>query len=371
MSQVDPNGLLEYSVVYTDRALNHMSQKFQGVMRDISALLKKVYAADAAIIVPGSGTYGMEAVVRQLAKGKHCMTLRNGFFNYRWSQIFAMSGVIAQETVIKARPVREGKQAPFTPAPVEEVCAAIAEKKPDIVFATHVETASGIILPDEYIQAIAQATHQIGSILVLDCIASGAVWANMRELGVDILTSAPQKGWTGSPCAGLVMLNEKTVQMVDASESDSFSLDLKKWLNIMRAYENGAHAYHATMPTDALTLFRDVMQEAERIGFDVLSAKQWELGNKVRQLLAQHNFPSLAAEGFTAPGVVVSYTDNAAIQNGKAFVENGIQVAAGVPLQCDEPADFSTFRIGLFGLDKLMNIDHTVQQLAEGLNKIQ
>lgn len=370
MSQVDPNGLLEYSVVYTDRALNHMSQKFQGVMRDISALLKKVYAADAAIVVPGSGTYGMEAVVRQLAKGKHCMTLRNGFFNFRWSQIFAMSGIIAKETVIKARPVREGRQAPFAPASIAEVTSAIAEKKPDIVFATHVETASGIILPDEYIQAVAQAVHAIGGILVLDCIASGAIWVNMKQLGVDVLTTAPQKGWTGSPCAGLVMLNEKAVQMVDASESDSFSLDLKKWLGIMRTYENGAHAYHATMPTDALTIFRDVMQEAERIGFDALRIKQWELGKKVRHLLVEKGFPSLAAEGFEAPGVVVSYTDNPNIQNGKAFIENGIQVAGGVPLQCDEPADFSTFRIGLFGLDKLMNIEQTTQQLAAGLEKI-
>lgn len=371
LQNVDPEGLLEYSVVYTDRSLNHMSKRFQGVMRDISALLKEVYRAHSVVIVPGSGTYGMEAVVRQLARGKHCMTLRNGFFNFRWSQIFAMSGIIAKETVLKAKPVRDGDKAPFAPAPLEAVVENIRTLRPDLVFATHVETSAGIILPDDYIRQVADAVHSVGGMLVLDCIASGAVWADMEKLGVDILTTAPQKGWTGSPCAGLIMLNEAATQAVENSSSDSFSIDLKKWLEIMRAYEAGGHAYHATMPTDSLAVFRDVMQEARKIGFDILCERQWELGRKVRALLAEKGFPSLAAPGFEAPGVVVCYTDDDNIQSGRKFIEAGIQVASGVPLKCDEPAEgFRTFRMGLFGLDKLMNVDRTVKLLGDGLTRV-
>ncbi|MDO5686128.1 MAG: aminotransferase class V-fold PLP-dependent enzyme [Neisseria sp.] len=368
---VDPDGLLEYSVVYTDRALNHMSKRFQGVMRDISALLKEVYVAEAVAVIPGSGTYGMEAVVRQFAQGKHCMTLRNGFFNFRWSQIFAVSKIIGEETVLKARPIAAGDQAPFAPAPLDEVVKSIREKRPDLVFATHVETSAGIILPDEYIKQVAAAVHEVGGLLVLDCIASGALWVNMKTLGVDILTTAPQKGWTGSPCAGLVMLSERALQVMENTQSDSFAIDLKKWCDIMQSYEDGSHSYHATMPTDSLRVFRDVMLEAKRIGFAELTRRQWELGNKVRALLTDKGFPSLAAEGYEAPCVVVCYTDDSEIQSGKKFAENGIQIASGVPLKCDEPAAFSTFRMGLFGLDKLIHIDRTVDLLRTGLNKIE
>lgn len=370
LNTVDPDGLLEYSVVYTDRSLNHMSKRFQEVMRDISALLKEVYHADAVAVIPGSGTHGMEAVVRQFTQGKHCMTLRNGFFNFRWSQIFAMSKLIREETVLKACPTRAGDKAPYAPAPIEEVVRTIREKRPDLVFATHVETSSGIILPDDYIKQVADAMHEVGGLLVLDCVASGAIWVDMKALGVDILTSAPQKGWTGSPCAGLIMLNERALAVMEHTESDSFAIDLKKWLEIMRTYESGSHAYHATMPTDSLSVFRDVMFEAKRIGFADLTKRQWELGKKVRALLAENGFPSLAAPGFEAPGVVVCYTDDTEIKSGKKFAEQGIQVASGVPLKCDEPAAFHTFRMGLFGLDKLIHIDRTVDLLRSGLSRI-
>ncbi len=369
-SDVDPQGLLEYSVVFTDRSLNHMSQSFQGVMNDISATLKKVYNAEAVVVVPGGGTYAMEAVARQFATDKKCLVIRNGWFSYRWTQIFEVGGIPAAETVMQARPVSEGSQAAFAPAPIEDVVAAIAKDKPDFVFAPHVETSSGMILPDDYIRQLAEAVHAVGGMLVLDCIASGTLWLDMKQLGIDILISAPQKGWSASPCAGLVMLGETARAKIDETSSSSFACDLKKWLQIMAAYENGAHAYHATMPTDGLTTFAKVMKETEAYGFDKIRQQQQELGDKVRALLASKGINSVAAEGFGAPGVVVSYTTDGDIQNGKKFVAEGLQIAAGVPLQCDEPADFQTFRLGLFGLDKLQNIDRTVDTLAKALDSV-
>ena len=368
--EIDADGLLEYSVVYTDRALNHMSQKFQTALREIAATLKKVYGADYAAVVPGSGTSGMEAVARQLARNEKCLIIRNGFFSFRWTQILEQGRIAADTRVFTARQADE-TQAPFAPAPIEEVAAAIAQYRPAVVFAPHVETASGIMLPDDYIQALAEAVHAVGGLLVIDCIASGCIWLDMQKLGIDVLISAPQKGWSGSPCCGLVMLSEAAYQKVQATESDSFSLDLKKWLAIMAAFENGGHAYHATMPTDALLILREVMQEAEAIGFDKLKAAQTELGAKMRALLAAQGFPSVAAAGFEAPGVVVSYTTNPEIQNGKAFAAQGMQIAAGVPLQCGERSDFSTFRLGLFGLDKLQNIERTVAAFADILARVE
>ncbi|UOO82931.1 aminotransferase class V-fold PLP-dependent enzyme [Uruburuella testudinis] len=367
--EIDEDGLLEYSVVYTDRALNHMSQKFQTTLREIAATLKKVYAADYAAVIPGSGTSGMEAVARQLARDEKCLIIRNGFFSFRWTQILEQGRIAADTCVFTARQSDEA-QAPFAPAPIEEVAAAIAEYRPAVVFAPHVETASGIMLPDDYIKALADAVHAVGGLLVIDCIASGCIWLDMAALGIDVLISAPQKGWSGSPCCGLVMLNEAAYQKVQASESDSFALDLKKWLAIMQAFENGGHAYHATMPTDALLVLRDVIREAEAIGFDTLKAAQTELGQKMRALLAEQGFPSVAAPGFEAPGVVVSYTTDPDIQNGKAFAAQGMQIASGVPLQCGERSDFSTFRLGLFGLDKLQNIDRAVAAFADTLAKV-
>lgn len=370
LPDVDPEGLLEYSVVYTDRALNHMSGSFQGVMKDISATLKRVYRAHSAVVVPGSGTFGMEAVARQFATGEKCLVIRNGWFSYRWTQIFDAGKIPAEVTVLKARPVEAGPQAAFAPPPIAEVVAAIREKKPDLVFAPHVETASGMILPDAYLKAVGEAVHAVGGLFVLDCIASGTIWVDMAACGVDILISAPQKGWSGSPCCALIMLADEARARIEATESTSFACDLKKWLQIMETYENGGHAYHATMPTDALTVLRDVMRETERYGFDKVRAEQQELGARVRALLAAKGYKSVAAPGFEAPGVVVSYTTDPDIQSGKKFLGLGLQTAAGVPLQCDEPADYRTFRIGLFGLDKLHNIERTVASLEQALARL-
>ncbi len=364
---VDPQGLLEYSVVFTDRSLNHMSQQFQQVMRDISAGLKRTYNASAVAVVPGGGTYGMEAVARQFGNGKKCMVLRNGWFSYRWSQIFEAGRIPAEEIVLKARPVAPGVQQPWTPAPLEEVLASIGQHKPDLVFAPHVETSSGIILHDAYLRAVADAVHAHGGLFVLDCIASGAIWVDMQTCAIDILISAPQKGWSASPCSALVMLGEQAAARIKETRSSSFACDLLKWLQIMQAYENGGHAYHATLPTDSLARFCQSMQETQSLGLEDLKARQWELGRRVRTLMAASGFPSVAAAGFEAPGVVVSYTDDLLIHNGKKFIEQGLQTAAGVPLMCDEPADFRTFRIGLFGLDKWLNPDQTVQNLELAL----
>ena len=370
LPNVDPDGLLEFSVVYTDRALNHMSKRFQGVMRDISAILKDVYKAPSAALVPGSGTFGMEAVARQFATGKKTLVIRNGWFSYRWTQIFEMGNIPASSTVLKARRVGTGAQAQWIPCPVEEVVATIKAQKPDVVFAPHVETAAGMVLPDDYLKKVTDAVHEVGGLFVLDCIASGCLWVDMQATGVDILVSAPQKGWSGSPACAMVMLSERARKAIDGTTSTSFAADLKKWLQIMEAYENGGHMYHTTMPTDALARLDQVMRETRDYGFDKVRQEQITLGNKVRALLEARGFVSVAAEGFKAPGVVVSYTTDTEIQNSKKFLAQGLQTAAGVPLQCDEPADFSTFRIGLFGLDKLHNPDRSVKQLAEALDKL-
>ena len=370
LPDVDPDGLLEYSVVYTDRSLNHMSQRFQVVMRDLSEGLRRVYGAAGVAIVPGSGTFGMEAVARQLVSGKHALVVRNGFFSYRWTQIFEMGGIPASHTVCKARALSDAPQSAFAPAPIDEVVATIAREKPAVVFAPHVETASGMLLPGDYLRKLAEAVHAVGGLLVLDCVASGALWVNMRELGVDVLISAPQKGWSSTPCCAFVMLSERALQVVEGTTSTSFACDLKKWLDIMRSYEQGGHAYHATMPTGGLLELRSAMAEAERIGFEKLREQQIELGRRVREILAEHGYPSVAAPGFEAPGVVVSYTTSDDIKTGKAFLAAGLQTAAGVPLQCDEPASFKTFRIGLFGLEKLGNIDRTVALLRAALEQV-
>jgi len=370
LPNVDPEGLLEYSVVFTDRSLNHMSQTFQQVMRDISSTLKSVYNAEGVAVIPGGGTYGMEAVARQFATDQKCLVIRNGWFSFRWTQILDMGNIAVSTSVLKAQLTSEESQASFAPAAIEEVVAAIAAEKPAMVFAPHVETASGMLLPDDYIKAVADAVHAVGGMFVLDCIASGCLWVDMKALGVDVLISAPQKGWSASPCAGLVMMAESAMQRLEETTSSSFACDLKKWTQIMQAYENGGHAYHATLPTDALTKFRDTMKEVEGLGFETVKAQQLELGQRVRKLLADKGYNSVAAEGFEAPGVVVSYTADADVHTGKKFLAQGLQVAAGVPLQCDEPADYKTFRIGLFGLDKLANIDRTVAHLEDALSKV-
>jgi aspartate aminotransferase-like enzyme len=370
LHDVDPDGLLEFSVVFTDRSLNHMSAAFQKVMRDISGMLREVYAADAVALVPGGGTYAMEAVARQFATGEKVMVLRNGWFSFRWSQIFEMGTIPAEEIVLMARRTGNAPDAPFAPAPVEEVVAKIREARPAVVFAPHVETSAGMILPDDYIRAVTDAVHEVGGLFVLDCIASGCVWVDMAALGIDVVISAPQKGWSASPSAGMVMLSETAKVRAKARSSTSYAADLGKWLAIMEAYEGGGHAYHATMPTDALRGLRDMMLEMKDWGFDRLKAAQWEQGDKVRALLASRGIRSVAAEGFAAPGVVVCYTDDAEVQTGRKFAAEGVQIAAGVPLQVGEGADFRTFRIGLFGLDKLKDVDASVARLEAVLDQV-
>lgn len=366
----DPDGLLEFSVVYTDRALNHMSPAFQEVMNDISRTLKTVYKAAAVVVVPGSGTFGMEAVGRQFATGRKALVIRDGWFSYRWSQIFEMGSIPSETIVLKARPVSAERHAPFVPPPIEEVVETIQRERPAVVFAPHVETSAGMILPDDYLHRVGEAVRAVDGLFVLDCIASGTVWVDMQATGIDVLISAPQKGWTGTPCCALVMLSERAEELLAETTSSSFSCDLKKWRQIMAAYENGGHAYHATMPTDGLAVFRNVMKETEGFGFEKAADAQWELGRRIRSLLEAKGFGSVAAEGFQAPGVVVSYTDDPAVHNGSKFRDAGVQIAAGVPLAVDEPKWFKTFRLGLFGLDKLKNVDYTVTVFSEALEKI-
>ncbi|CAM3717751.1 aminotransferase class V-fold PLP-dependent enzyme [Paracoccus yeei] len=365
---VDPDGLQEFSVVFTDRSLNHMSQKFQAAMRDISATLRRVYGAQAVALVPGGGTCAMEAVARQFARDAHALVIRNGFFSFRWSQILDMGGFAGETTVLMARPAGNDPQAPFAPAPIDEVVEKIREARPDVVFAPHVETAAGMILPDDYIAAVAAAAHEVGALMVLDCIASGAVWVDMAATGVDVLISAPQKGWSASPSAGMVMFSARAAERLDETASNSFALDLKKWRTIMKAYEDGGHAYHATMPTDAIIGLHAAMKETEAMGFDAARDAQWRLGNAVRAELARRGLRSVAAEGFAAPGVVVCYTDDPDIQNGRKFLAQGYQIAAGVPLQVGEGEGFRSFRIGLFGLDKLKDVDGTVARLVQAFD---
>jgi len=357
---VDPDGLLEYSVVYTDRALNHMSASFQQVMNDISATMKEVYNAAGVVVVPGSGTFGMEAVARQYASDSDVLVVRNGWFSYRWSQIFEMGCIPSSETVLKARRVQEGHQAPFAPVPIDELVSRIQSERPSVVFAPHVETSAGMILPDAYIRDAAAAVHSVGGLFVLDSIASGAMWVDMEDCGVDVLISAPQKGWSGSPCCAVVMLSPRALDRLHTTRSSSFACDLGKWHQIMQAYEQGGHAYHATMPTDGLRGFIEVVHETGIFGFDAAKRAQQELGLGVRQVLESRGYPSVAAEGFQAPGVVVSYTDDLEVKSGARFAAAGMQIAAGVPLAIDEGDDFRTFRIGLFGLDKLKNVGRTI-----------
>ncbi|SHJ88376.1 aminotransferase class V-fold PLP-dependent enzyme [Halomonas caseinilytica] len=366
LPDVDPDGLLEYSVVYTDRALNHMSQNFQEVMRDVSTTLKRVYRAHSTVIVPGSGTFGMEAVARQFGIDRRCLVIRNGWFSYRWSQILEMGRIPSELNVRKARRVdEEDPTSPFAPPDIEDVVEAIRDQQPDLVFAPHVETASGMMLPDEYMRRIAEAIHEENGLFVLDCIASGTAWVDMLDIGVDVLISAPQKGWSAEPCCGMVMLSRLAREIIDETTSTSFACDLRKWLSIMETYEAGGHAYHATLPTDGLRQLRDVMAETEAYGLDKVRDEQFELGRRVREMLATHGYKSVAAPGYEAPGVVVSYTDDPQI--AAKFADAGVQVATGVPLMCDEGEAFQSFRIGLFGLDKLHNVERSVETLERAL----
>jgi len=372
LPNVDPDGLLEYSVVYTDRSVNHMSSRFQETMRDIHSILLEAYNGHHAVIVPGSGTFAMEAVARQFGENQSCMVIRNGWFSYRWTQIFDMGKLPVDHQVMLAQAIGtgQGNQHAYEPMPIEQVVAAIKESQPALVCAPHVETSAGMILPDHYIKAVANSVHEYGGLFVLDCIASGACWVDMEATGVDVLVSAPQKGWSGSPCAGIAVLSKHAVAKMETTTSSSFALDLKKWSDIMQTYIDGKHAYHATMPTDSLIVFRDVMKQAQATGFALLKERQEELGKRVRDVLDNAGFVSVAAKGFEAPGVAVYFTDNANLQNGSAFAAQGVQIAAGVPLQIGEPDNYQSFRIGLFGIDKLNDVDSAVARFESALHKV-
>ncbi len=369
-SDIDPNGLLEYSVVYTDRSLNHMSAEFRGVMTDLSRELKALYGADAVAIVPGSGTAGMEAVVRALTADKDCVIVRNGWFSYRWTQILDATGVAKSSQVFKASQAQHNGVTQFIPADIDTVTAYIREARPQMVFAPHVETASGMMLSDDYIRALGAACHEVGALLAIDCIASGCIWLDMQALGIDVLLSAPQKGLSSTPCAGLVMLSNAAKEAVLASSPSSFSLDLKAWLNIMIAYENGGHAYHATMPTDGLRQLRDALNEAKAVGYDTLKAAQIRLGADILAVLNAKGIQSVADPSAQARGVIVCHAPNDAVHKGVAFAEVGVQIAAGTPLQVDEPNDYKSFRIGLFGLDKLTDVDGAVSRFKAACDQV-
>jgi len=366
---IDAGGLQEFSVVFTDRSLNHMSARFQAVMREVSTTLREVYNGSAVALIPGGGTYAMEAVARQFGQGR-ALIVRNGWFSYRWTQIFEAGGFAKETAVVMARAAGNGAQSPFAPPPIEEVVARIHEMKPDAVFAPHVETSSGIILPDGYIAAMAAAAQEVGALMVLDCIASGCIWVDMAALGVDVLISAPQKGWSASPAVGVVVMGPRAEARLAETTSNSFAIDLKKWRSIMEAYEKGGHAYHATLPTDAIVGFHAAMMETKAMGFAEAKAAQWALGRAVRALLAEQGVASVAAEGFQAPGVVVSFTADPEVQNGSKFKALGYQIAAGVPLQVGEGAEFRTFRLGLFGLDKLKDVEATVARLKVAVDQV-
>lgn len=369
-TEIDPDGLLEFSVVFTDRSLNHMSAKFVAAAQSLLEILRTTYAAEAVALVPGGGSYAMESVARQFATGRRVLIVRNGLFSFRWSQILETGAITDQIAVCAARPADDSIQAPFSPAPIEEVVARIHEVRPEVVFAPHVETAAGIVLPDDYLRQLAAAVHEVGGLFVLDCIASGALWIDMADLGVDVLISAPQKGWSGTPCTGYVMLGPRGLEAVDSTTSSSFAMDLGKWLAISQAYVDGLSPYHATLPTDSIAANAVIAAQTRDRGLDTLRASQVELGQGVRSLLASRGFNSVAAAEFASPTVVVVHTTDPELKTGAKFKQTGLQVAAGVPLHCGERDDFSSFRLGLFGLDKLDDVAGTVARLAEALSRV-
>ena len=367
---IDPEGLLEYSVVFTDRSVNSMSQQFQSVMRGLHEELTSVYNASSCVLVPGGGSYAMEAVARQFARNEKVLVVRNGWFSYRWTQIFDQGVAPAHAEIVCARPDTPEADQQFSPAPIKDICAAITANRPSVVVAPHVETSAGLLMPDEFIAQIASTAHEVGAIFVLDCVASGALWVDMGALGVDVLISAPQKGWTSTPCAGVVMLSDAALARMEDTESDSFVLNLKKWHQIMGAYLGGGHAYHATMPTDGISQFYQAVLEIKTFGYANAKQAQIELGTKLRGIMEQRGFKSLTADGFKSPTVIVSHTDRDDMKSGAAFAAQGVQIAAGVPLECGESDQFKTFRIGLFGLDKLANIERTISVFTEKLDSV-
>lgn len=375
--EVDPKGLREFSVVYTDRSLNHMSETFCKTMQSVNTEMKTLYNAEQLVIVPGGGTYGMESVARQFGPGRNAMVLRNGLFSYRWTQIFDQAkGALCKNrtpAVFTAGRQGPGKNSPFAPYPIDEIVGIIQKEKPGLVMAPHVETSTGIILPNDYLAKLGEAVRSVDGLFVLDCIASGSVWVDLKQLSVDVAVMAPQKSWSSTPCAALILLGERGLRSLESqkdSTSDSFSLNLHKWWCVMRKYEEGAHMYHATMPTDGIRKFHDFLHELKAFGFERAEKAQWEIGRGVRSILKNEGFQSVAAEGFEAPGVVVSYAPNDDFATGKAFLKQGVQVAAGVPLFLNEGVEFKAFRIGLFGLDKLQSPSKVINDFEQIMKNI-
>jgi len=393
---VQASELKEYSVIYTDRAKNLMAGSFSQAMTDISTELCSVYNAHKCVMIPGSGTYAMEAVAGQFARHKHeadyspCMVIRNGYFSFRWSDIwsFVYPPACARSPeliVLKAQPTNNepDNKPQFAPPALEDVVAEIKAKKPCVVFAPHIETSAGIVLSDDYVRSLAAATHDAcpDAIFVLDCIASGNRWTDMQALGVDVLITAPQKGWTGPACVGIAMMGERACEIMAkqnavSPKGHSFSCNLAKWAGVADAYaQPGGFMYHTTLPTDSLMVFRDVIMETKEFGYEQCEERMCQLGDGIRNVLESRGFKSVAAPECAAPTVVVSYNrqDEDAAILGKLKGE-GIQVAGGVPLKIDEPWDgFAappTFRLGLFGLDKLKNVDHTVAVFEGALDKV-
>jgi len=368
----------EYSVIFTNRALNLMSDPFQRVMRDLNNLLKETYNAEKVAIIPGSGTFGMEAVARQFVTGKHAMVIRNGWFSYRWTEIFDMGGentIPSSHTVLKAQPqpAADGSDhVQYAPYPIDDLVEKVREERPAAIFAPHVETSTGMMLSDEYIRAAADAVHEVGGLFVLDCIASGTVWADMKDLGVDVVISAPQKGWTGPCCAALVMMSEAAVEKLQTTSETSFSMSLKRWSAIMDTYEAGGFGYHTTMPTDGLRDFHEISVETLKFGLPELKEGQLNLGWKARKAMDVRGLTSVAAPGSQAPGVLVFYSpagvENPVMMN--RFKDHGLQIAMGVPWRIDEPEGLKTFRMGLFGLDKVGKPQETVDVMTKALDQV-
>jgi aspartate aminotransferase-like enzyme len=371
----------EYSVVYTDRVFNLMSPVFQEAMVTVSTELKACYKAAACVLIPGSGTYAMEAVARQFAWKKSVVIVRNGYFSYRWSDIMHVCELPAHETVIQAKPVDATEARPqLAPPSIESVVAAIREHKPALVCAPHVETSTGILLSKDYIRALSAATHEVGGLLCIDGIAAGMVWLDMVELGVDVYVTAPQKGWTGPACVGIAMLSEAGVKAAKHSQSNSFCCNLAQWLVVMDEYENKekkgpGFKYYTTLPTDAIMQFRDRILETKKIGYETTQKNMEELGRRVRAELAQRGFKSVAADGWGAPGVVVVYShiDGAVAK----FKGAGLQIAGGVNWMLGQdkwahPIDptTATFRLGLFGIDKVQNVTECVTRLTKAVDSI-
>lgn len=378
MSSKDMGPFSEFSVVYTDRALNSMSPPFVSTMQSINQTLKNTYNADKVVLIPGSGTYSMEAVARQFVKkgDNKPVVVRNGWFSFRWTELFESMGIGEDEHVYHvadSEVCEKSGHTQYRPKDIDVVVKSIHAEKPPIVCAPHVETSTGIMLTDEYIKQLSAAAHEVGALFVLDGIASGTCWIDMKDLGVDVFISAPQKGWSGPAAVGLAMMSENAYEkMMSGPESTSFCVNLRKWSGMMQLYEGGGFGYHTTMPTDAIRAFDEIAEKQKEIGLDKLCEAQYKMGWDARRMLESKGLTSVAQYPYQAPGVNVFYSPegNDNMTMVKKFKEVGMQIAAGVPWRIGEPDNLNTFRIGLFGIDKLTNVDKTVNTLENAIDYV-